>query len=112
MGVAFAIAGATYIPLVALTWYRFGPRSSSANSKGSTLDLFLPKYEVAECHNLEVSVPMKTTFASAINTDLERSMLVGTLFRIRELLFGAVSKKKKDPNLVSSKKQVSGAGGY
>jgi len=78
-----------YAAYVAATWYRYGraPESSSdkAGREGSLIDQFMPTYEVAERHEIDVSAPAELTMAAAREMDLYRSPLVHAIFAIRTL---------------------------
>jgi hypothetical protein len=78
-----------YAAYVAATWYRYGrapePSSDKAGREGSLIDQFMPAYEVAERHEIDVSAPAELTMAAAREMDLYRSPLVHAIFAIRTL---------------------------
>jgi hypothetical protein len=86
--VAGGMAGAAALlelGYVAGTWYRYG-RVTARAPADPLLDRFMPRYEVAERHEIEVAAPVDPTFAAARQVDLQRSRLVRAIFAGRELM--------------------------
>ena len=85
-----AFAAAAYATYAGVTWYRYGRTKQKVRGEeaDSLLDLYIPQYEVAERHHLEVAAPAQTTFAAACRTDLSQSAIVRGLFKLRELALG------------------------
>ena len=76
-----------YLAYVATTWYRYGRAAEQGHGtrKASLLDQFMPTYEVAERHEIDVAAPAAITMAAAREMDLYRSPLVRAIFAIRTL---------------------------
>lgn len=84
-GAGAAAAGA-YLAYAALTWARFG---SAAARSSSLLDRSLPQYDVHLHHEIKIHAPAARTFETVCRADMERSLVVQALFRLRELILGA-----------------------
>jgi hypothetical protein len=86
---AFALLAAPYAAYVATTWYRYGrppaPTWGNGGREGSLIERFLPTYEVAERHEVDVAAPAELTMAAARDMDLYRSPVVHAVFAIRTL---------------------------
>jgi len=88
-----ALAGAVgllalpYLAYVATTWYRYGRLAEQGDRvrEGSPLDRFMPTYEVAEHHEIDVAAPAALTMAAAREMDVYRSPLVHAIFALRTL---------------------------
>jgi hypothetical protein len=82
-----ALSAAAYATCAGITWFRYGRIKRQVNGEDldSLLDLYMPEYEIAERHNIKVSAPAATTFAAACKSDLSESVIVSTLFKVREL---------------------------
>jgi hypothetical protein len=87
-------AAAVYVAIVAVTWLRYGkPPAPAAEERDLLLDTFLPEYDVAERHHVQVSAPADVTLTAATETDMQQSAVVRAIFRTRELLLGADSSR-------------------
>jgi hypothetical protein len=85
-----AITGAAYAAYVGAAWLRYGrPRKSSPPDADELLDRFMPRFDVAECHNIVVAAPADLTFAASMDMDLEDSAIVRAIFKGREIILGA-----------------------
>jgi hypothetical protein len=86
---SLALLTLPYAAYVAATWYRYGreqgPASGKATREGSLIDQFMPTYEVAELHEIDISAPAELTMAAAREMDLYRSPLVHAIFAVRTL---------------------------
>ena len=83
-------AAASYAAFVGSTWLRYGhPAAPAAGDADPLLDVFMPKYDVAERHHLGVAAPAAVTFGALMDMDLEQSQLVRAIFKGRQLLLGA-----------------------
>jgi hypothetical protein len=86
---AFALLAAPYVAYVATIWYRYGrtpaPTWDNGGREGSLIERFLPTYEVAERHEVDVAAPAELTMAAARDMDLYRSPVVHAVFAIRTL---------------------------
>ena len=95
MGVGGAVAllgaaAASYAGFVGSTWLRYGHASAPADAEADALlDVFMPKYEVAERHHVSVGAPAAVTFESLMDLDLDDSPLIRAIFKGREMLLGA-----------------------
>jgi hypothetical protein len=82
-----ALLAAPYAAYVATTWYRYGPTraptSDNGGRAGSLIERFLPTYEVAERHEVDVAAPAELTMAAAREMDLYRSPVVHAIFAVR-----------------------------
>jgi hypothetical protein len=99
LAAATTVAAATYATWVALTWLRYGrpERPSQPEESDSLLDRFMPEFEVAERHHIEVAAPAQVTLDAAAETDLARSPIVRGIFRGRELLMRSHPPDRQPP---------------
>jgi hypothetical protein len=87
---AVGVAAAAYASDVVVTWLRYGqPAPPSAEEADPLLDTFIPVYEVAERHHIDIAAPADITFAAACEQDLMSSPVVRAIFKTRELVLGA-----------------------
>ena len=49
------------------------------------IDDFLPKYDFAEVHEIQVQAPIEVTYQKALDLDLSRSRIIRGLFMLREM---------------------------
>jgi len=82
---AAALLGIGY---VGTTWSRYG-KASRDGPRDLLMDQFMPAYEVREVHQTKVDAPVDVTYAAAEDLDFDRSALVRTIFKGREVLMGA-----------------------
>jgi hypothetical protein len=86
---SLALLTLPYAAYVAVTWYRYGrtsePTSGNGGREGRLIDRFIPRYEVAESHEVDVAAPAELTMAAAREMDLYRSPLVRAIFAVRTL---------------------------
>jgi hypothetical protein len=101
-----ALLAIPYAASVAATWYRYGrtrvPPRQTGRLEGSLIDRFMPTYEVAERHEIQVDAPVEHTFAAARGMDVNRSPLVRAVFAVRTLpsrLRGAPARQSSAPLL-------------
>ena len=91
-------AAASYAAFVGSAWLRYGHASApAADEVDPLLDMFMPKYDVAERHNVGVGAPADVTFGALMDMDLEQSLLIRAIFKGRELLLGAEPDTKDRP---------------
>ena len=90
-GAAFlALAAGSYAAYVGTAWLRYGrPAAPRADEADRLLDLFIPKYDVAERHHVVVAAPADVTFGALVDMSLEQSPLIRAIFRAREVLLRA-----------------------
>jgi hypothetical protein len=85
-----ALAATGYAATVALTWLRYGhPRVESRHDVDLLLDRFMPSYDVAERHQVEVEASADVTLTAAAEVDLQASDLVRAIFKAREIVLRA-----------------------
>jgi hypothetical protein len=83
-------AAATYGALVAAAYLWYGrPRAPTPEEEDPILDTFMPAYEVAERHWIQIDAPLDATWRAATNVRLQDSSIVSVIFRARELVLGA-----------------------
>ena len=49
------------------------------------IDDFLPKYDFAEVHEIQVQAPIEVTYQKVLDLDLSRSRIIRGLFKLREM---------------------------
>ena len=88
LGAGAGVAAAGYAAFAALAWWRYGhpQRRVSAAESDPLLDRYLPEYEIVERHRVAVRAPVAVAFAAAVEMDLQRSLLIRTIFRTREFV--------------------------
>jgi hypothetical protein len=111
LGGAAAIVGAaaaSYAGYVGSAWLRYGhAQAPAADEVDPLLDVFMPKYDVAERHHVGVGAPADVTFDALMHMDLEDSPLIRAIFKGREMLLGAEPDKKERPRgLVAVTKEL------
>jgi len=85
-----AAASGAYVGYAGVTWLRYGsPPISSPDDADPLLDRFMPAYDVAERHHIDVAAPADVTFAAACEQDLMALPLARAIFRAREVLLGS-----------------------
>jgi hypothetical protein len=84
------VLAALIIPLLgwgayaAAAWLRFQP--ARANATGTdTVDGYMPRYEIREVHQVRVAAPVAATWRAAQEMHLQRSPMIGAIFRARAL---------------------------
>ena len=88
--VAAGVAVAAYTAYVATAWARYGdPARPDPEAADPLLDRFIPTYDVAERHHIQVRAPAEITLAAACEMDLNASPIVRAIFKAREVLLGA-----------------------
>jgi len=87
---ALVVAGAAYATYVAAAWARYGHATPpDPEAADPLLDRFMPVYDVAERHYIQVGAPAETTFTAACEMDLNQSWIARAIFRMREIVLGA-----------------------
>jgi len=90
LGFGAGVAAATYGTYVVATWLRYGHgKRPEAKEADRLLDRFMPEYEIAERHRVDVNAPADLTFSTACAMDLQDSAIVRAIFKARELLLCA-----------------------
>jgi hypothetical protein len=59
----------------------------------------MPRYEIAEVHQTDVSAPAALTFETACDLDLQDSRIAGALFKAREFIIGSLPEAEPQPAL-------------
>jgi hypothetical protein len=87
---ALGLAAGVYASYVVAAWLRYG-HASAARDEGIDpfLDRFMPVYEVAERHYIQVAAPADVTFRAACEQDLMALPVVRAIFKTREVVLGA-----------------------
>jgi hypothetical protein len=88
-----------YLGYMAVTWWEYGLHVGSANLD-PRLDRFIPDWEVAERHEIEVHAPIDTTYRAFRTADFEESFLISWIFRLRQLVMGGKSVAYSGPRTV------------
>ena len=84
------LSALAYVAYVLVSWSRYGhARSGGPEEADPLLDRFIPDYEVAERHHVQVSAPAEIALSAAADTDLQESPIVRAIFRMREVVLGA-----------------------
>ena len=85
-----AVASGAYAGYVGVTWLRYGhPTLPSPDDADPLLDRFMPAYDVAERHHINIAAPSDVTFAAACEQDLMALPLARAIFKAREVLLGS-----------------------
>lgn len=82
------------------TWLTFGRTAERSRVHDELLDRFIPKYDIAERHEVRVAAPASVTFAAARDMDLYRSRVVRAIFRGRELLMREPNRARTPQSLL------------
>jgi len=89
---AIGLAFSGYAAYVGVVWYRYGRAPLPLDDEADALlDNFIPDYEVAERHHVQVAAPAEITLSAAAETDLQQSFVIRGIFNARALLLGADS---------------------
>ena len=79
-----------YLGYMVATWWEYGVQIGSENLD-PLLDRFIPDWEVAERHEIEVSAPLDQTFLVFRTVDFEDSLIVRWIFRVRQFMMGGTA---------------------
>src|SRR5512140_2152918 len=92
------VAAGAYATYVGVTWLSYGrPRPAKAEEGDELLDAFMPEYEIAERHHINVDAPADITFSTACAMDLQDSGIIRAIFKTRELLLRGKGQEKTLP---------------
>ena len=92
------VAVGAYSAYVATSWYRYGRvPEADEGERDEWLDQFMPAFEIVERHQICVDAPAAVTLATACEQDLFNLPLVRTIFRMREIIFGATPDARLRP---------------
>ena len=84
------VAAVSYAGMVGSSWLRYGhPPAAPPDEVDPMLDIFMPKYDVADRHHIAVAASADVTFRALMDMNLEQSRLVRAIFKSRALLLGS-----------------------
>jgi hypothetical protein len=96
---ALGLAAGAYAACVGVTWLRYGhPTPATTDDADPLLDRFMPEYQVAERHHVNVMAPADITLSAAAAADLQQPLIVRAIFRARELVLGSHPDTTSRPN--------------
>ncbi|HXY48530.1 MAG TPA: hypothetical protein VEI01_03690 [Terriglobales bacterium] len=96
LAAAIAVFVLAYACDVGLTWYQYGHvQQTAAEGTDALLDSLLPTYDVARRQHVRVSAPAQIAFAAGCEMNLQQSVIVRAILRIRALVLGSEPEKKK-----------------
>ena len=105
------LAVASYAAYAGLTWLRYGERArGTPEDDDALLDRFMPVYEIAERHHVDVAAPAGVTFVAAKQQDLSRSTVIRTIFKAREIALGSAPDDRPRPRGLIAEVQALGWG--
>jgi hypothetical protein len=109
-GLALAIAG--YATYVGVAWSRYGHESAPAapGDQDELLDRFLPRYDVAQRHQIRVAASPAATLAAARRVDMLQSPVVRAIIKAREVILGARPNDRPRPRGLLAEMQSLGWG--
>ena len=85
-----AVVSGGYAGYVGVTWLRYGkPIAPTPGEADPLLDRFMPAYDAAERHHIDIAAPADVTFAAACEQDLMALPLARAVFKAREVLLGS-----------------------
>jgi hypothetical protein len=94
---AAALGAASYAAYAGATWLRYGrPAAPTAEQSDAFLDHFMPRYDVAERHQIGVAAPRDVTFSAMMDVSLQDSRVIRAIFKGREVLLGADAPEPPD----------------
>lgn len=100
-------AAASYAMFARSAWLRYGhPPEPAGDEVDAVLDAFMPKYDVTERHHVCVDAPADVTFGALMDLDLDESVVVRAIFRLREMLLGAQPAKDLPRGLIAVTKKL------
>lgn len=102
------VAAVSYAAVVGSTWLRYGHHSEpAAAEKDPVLDVFMPEYDLAERHHIDIAAPADVTFGALMDMNLDDSLVVRAIFKGREMLLGAEPDvKPRADSLVAMTKEL------
>jgi hypothetical protein len=96
---AGGVAAAAYGAYIGTTWLRFGRvRPAAGDERDPLLDRFMPVYEIAERHHINVGAPANISFAAACDVNLEGCAVVRAIFHGRALILGSKPDQSPRPS--------------
>ena len=95
---AAMLAGFAYAGCAAVTWLRYGWHAEpTANERDALLDVYMPRYDVVERHNIEIDAPAHVVLQAAREMDMRDSSLAEAIFKAREIVMGAQTPGRRNP---------------
>ena len=92
MAGALGVAAGAYAGYVGVTWLRYGRTvHARAEDIDPLLDRFMPIYDIVERHHIRAAAPADVTFSTACDIDIQRSPVIRSIFRAREVILGSES---------------------
>jgi hypothetical protein len=100
LGAGIAVGTASYATYAGVTWLTYGhPCKGRGKAADPLLDMFMPKYDVADRHRTYVATPADVALKTACEMDLlGRSLLVRGIIRTREMILGGEPDKTVMPS--------------
>lgn len=84
------IACGSYATYAGVTWLRYGhEQRANDDDVDPLLDLFMPVYEVADRHQIQIEAPADVALTAAAEMDLDSNALVHGIFKAREWILHA-----------------------
>jgi hypothetical protein len=98
LSAGLAAGAGAYGAYVAVTWLRYGrPPAPRPDQRDPHLDRFMPRYDIAERHQIQVDASADTTLEAAGAIDLMQAPLARAIFRAREALLGTAPDGAEHP---------------
>jgi hypothetical protein len=93
------ISAASYLGYVAYSFLSYGKARHALKSEQtqSLLNRLMPTYEVMEKREVGIRAPAEKAFTAACVVDLQRSAIIRSIFKARELLLGGKSDDVSQP---------------
>jgi hypothetical protein len=105
-----ALAGAlVYGCYIVITWWEFGT-DRRTRDLDPLLDRFLPDWEVAERHEIQVQAPFEMTYLAFRAVDFEDSPIIRFIFRLRQLFMRGAQREYQGPRTVRDRAVAMGWG--
>jgi hypothetical protein len=107
-----ALAGGAYAAYAGVAWSRYGhgPAPAAPRDRDELLDRFMPRYDVAQRHQIRVAASPAETVGAAWRTDLLESPVVRGIIRAREVILGAGPAARRAPQGFLAEMQALGWG--
>jgi hypothetical protein len=97
LAVGAGLAAGAYLGYVGATWSRQQAPGSPQEEGDALLDRFMPTYEVATRHHVQIAAPAGIALETARGLDLFATPLLRAIFSTRELLLGATGGNRPQP---------------
>jgi hypothetical protein len=98
LAAAVGLAAASYAAYVDTAWFRYGKvtRPANGNDRDALLDQFMPLYDVAERHHVQIAAPAALTFQAASEMRVEQSPIVRAVFKAREWIMRSHARRQPE----------------